>query len=62
MCFSPPKCEFLRITNVIHFQYLIQSIEVHEVQQAKYLVKVDRSYSNHIEQSKLSTWIPVMKF
>ena len=40
MCFSPPKCESLRITNkkdVIHFQYLIQSIEICEVQQAKYL-------------------------
>ena len=40
MCFSPSKCEFLRITNnkdIINFQYSILNSQIKEVQQAKYL-------------------------
>ena len=73
MCFSPPKCEFLRITNkkdVIHFQYLIQSIEIREVQQAKYLgvtLNNKLKWTDHIQiisnkANSCSTWIPAMKF
>ena len=53
--FSPPKCEFLRITNrkdTIHSKYTIQNIEIWEVQQAKYLgVTVDTKlkWSDHFQ-------------
>ena len=55
MCFNPTKCEFLRVTNkknIINFQYFIQSNNIQEVQQAKYLgvtINNKLSWSNHIK-------------
>ena len=55
MCFSPSKCEFLRITNnkdVIYSQYSIQNSQIREVQQAKYLsvtLNSKLTWSDHIQ-------------
>jgi len=55
MFFNSPKCEFLRITNrkdIIHSQYTIQNIQIHEVQQAKYLgvtFNAKLKWSDHIQ-------------
>ena len=55
MCFNPTKCEFLRVTdkkNIINFRYFIQSSNIQEVQQAKYLgvtISNKLSWSNHIK-------------
>ena len=55
MFFSPPKCEFLRITNrkdIIHSKYTIQNIEIQEVQHAKYLgvtFNTKLKWSDHIQ-------------
>ena len=55
MCFNPTKCEFVRVTNkknIISFQYFIQSNNIQEVQQAKYLgvtINNKLSWSNHIK-------------
>jgi len=55
MCFSPSKCEFLRITNnkdIINFQYHIQNSQIKEVQQAKYLgvtLNNKLTWSDHIQ-------------
>jgi len=55
MCFSPLKCEFLKITNnrdVILFNYFIQNTEIREVQETKYLgvtLNNNLKWSSHIQ-------------
>ena len=55
MCFSPSKCEFLKITNnkdIVKFQYSILNSQIREVQQAKYLdvtLNNKLTWSDHIQ-------------
>ena len=55
MYFNPTKCEFLRVINkknIINFRYFIQSTNIQEVQQAKYLgitINNKLSWSDHIK-------------